>query len=492
MIGITGRLARVFLRPGAFLPFFWLAAGITAAFVLATIADRPIVLSMAGSIVIAAALLPIYLWCSGATPGLPIFALHSMTFIWIYGFQFFKASDTMGIYSDSAFLEAAITVASYLLLGTFVFTLTSRLRKRPVTRARVFEEGRGEPVLLGIMSSSVLFTIAAYGDWLSLSGALFPILRGVILGLNILAIFVLSHRAASRQLSPWRRTLFMALFVGYCLVNAASLFLVGAIVAAVVFLTGYTLGGSRVPIKLFACFALVFSVLHLGKGELRERYWTEGQGYLIQPWDYPRLYLEWLGSASTAIFEGESAYANSASILERSSTLALLLFVQDAARTGIPLLDGATYRPIPEVIIPRIFNEQKISAHEGNTILNVYFGLQTREATETTTIGWGLLNESFANFEYWGCAGLAVIMGGFYGLIANLGVGLPLLSFRNLFGVLCLAFTLQTEFCATVFISSFLQSAIAICGVALVFMRPQRVAPNVHIADSRGRYVLSP
>jgi len=476
-MGTVNRFARVFLKPGAFLPIFWLAVGGLVLFILATITDRPIAMSVSASIVIAAALLPVYLWCSRVTPGLPIFALHGITFVWIYGLQFLKARDIMRGYSDAAYLEAALTVALYLVAGTAVYTWTSKFRKRPVTYARVFESGRGEPVLLGIIALSVLLTMAAYGNWFSLSGGLFPILRGIILGSNILAIFVLSHRTASGELSPGRRMMFAVLFVCYCFANAASLFLIGAVVAGVVFLVGYTLGGNKVPILFLIIFASILSILHLGKGELRERYWTEGQGFTIQPWEYPSLYFDWGASASSAIFESESEYADSASVFERSSTLALLLFVQNALGSGIPPLEGATYRAIPEVLVPRIFYEEKIAAHEGNTILNVYFGLQTREATDATTIGWGLVNEAYANFGNLGCIALAVIIGGFYGLIAGWGAGLPLLSLRNLIGVLCLAFTLQTEFCATVFVSSFFQSAVAVYCVAFLFMRIERMAP---------------
>jgi len=481
MNGIASRFARIFLRPGAFLPIFWLAVGLMALFVLATIMDRPLSMSIAASIVIGTALLPIYFWCAGTTPGLPIFALHSLAIVWVYGFQFLKARDIMSVYSDAAYLDAAITIALYLVIGTAAYVLTSRIRWRRVAYVRVFATGRGEPVLFAIIGISVLFTVAAYGDWLSLSGGLFAILRGIILGLNVLAIFVLSHRAGSGELSPPRRFLFGFMFVCYCLTNAASLFLIGAIIAGVVFLVGYTLGGNKVPITFVIGFALAVSILHVGKGELRARYWTEGQGFTIQPWQYPSLYMDWAASSSTAIFESQSDFADSASIFERSSTLALLLFVQHTIGSGIPPLEGATYRPIPEVLIPRIFNEEKISAQEGNTILNVYFGLQTREATETTTIGWGLLNEAYANFGNWGCTVLAVIMGGFYGGIAGWASKVPMVSLRNLIAVLCLAFTLQTEFCATVFVSAFFQSVVAVWLLAFLFM----LTENVVLVDSK-------
>jgi hypothetical protein len=137
----------------------------------------------------------------------------------------------------------------------------------------------------------------------------------------------------------------------------------------------------------------------------------------------------------------------------------------------VSFMDGETYAVIPILLVPRILYPNKPASHEGTYLLNIHYGFQTREATATTTIGWGLLNESYANFGYVGVGLLAVILGAYYAVVSRWAQRAPVLSFRSLFAIVVASYAFQTEIAAGVYVSALFQSICALLVVAALFMR---------------------
>ena len=132
---------------------------------------------------------------------------------------------------------------------------------------------------------------------------------------------------------------------------------------------------------------------------------------------------------------------------------------------------GDTYAIIPALLVPRIFNPTKMASHEGTYRLNIHYGFQTREDTAHNTIGFGLLNESYANFGYVGVTLLALVLGVYYGAVSRWAQNAPVLSFRSLFAVIVASYAFQTEFAAGVYVSALFQSTCALLILAALFMR---------------------
>jgi hypothetical protein len=153
----------------------------------------------------------------------------------------------------------------------------------------------------------------------------------------------------------------------------------------------------------------------------------------------------------------------------------LLLYVQTMTPNSVPYLDGATYAIIPSLLVPRIFNEEKIRSHEGTFMLSTHYGFQTEEATQRTTIGFGLLNEAYANFGFGGIGLLALLSGAYYGGVSRWARGAPILSLRALFAILVASYSFQTEFAAGVYVSALFQSTVALVALALGFMRRKEI-----------------
>lgn len=147
---------------------------------------------------------------------------------------------------------------------------------------------------------------------------------------------------------------------------------------------------------------------------------------------------------------------------------------QEKTAQDLPYLNGSTYATIPNLLVPRFLNAKKIASQEGSYILSIHYGLQTRADTLTTTIGWGLLNEAYANFGYLGCALLAVVLGSFYGQATRWSMHTPLLAARSLFSVVLLSFAFQTEFIAGVYFASLMQATGVLVVITIFFMENKR------------------
>src|SRR4029077_14865218 len=163
--------------------------------------------------------------------------------------------------------------------------------------------------------------------------------------------------------------------------------------------------------------------------------------------------------------------------IERASLMQLLLYVQLMTPDQVPYMDGETYAIVPEGLVPRIFDPGKPASHEGTYLLNIHYGFQTREATATTTIGFGLLNEAYANFGYAGVLLLSLVLGVYYGGVSRWAQVAPVLSLRSLFAIVVANNTFQTEYSASVYVAALFQATCALAAIAIIFMRPTACSP---------------
>jgi len=83
----------------------------------------------------------------------------------------------------------------------------------------------------------------------------------------------------------------------------------------------------------------------------------------------------------------------------RLNNLQNLFYVQQSLSRGTSTLGGASLQVIPEVLVPRIFSQDKVRSQQGQVLLNLHFGRQrSLKDTETAYIAWGLLPEGVGNF----------------------------------------------------------------------------------------------
>jgi hypothetical protein len=459
---------------------FWIAVTILFLWQLFTIDNVSFSTSAGAFIIAVAALIPFYLWCSGKALGMPIFPLFALTYLWTYSLPLLSNHPKIIIYSPEIHLFSSVIVAGFLVLGTFVW-LQFVKSPPPIPKSyRVLRGQNSNGVFFFIIAVSIFFNMYSLGGGFALGGGAFSLIRGAILGLNVLAVFVLSYHWGTRDLSKKNSRLFFLLLVCYVITSAASLLLVGALSVVLLGVMAFVLGRQQVP-WLPILLALIFILpLHYGKSDMRAKYWFKSnQVHFVQPWDYPAWYSEWIGySIEYLNKKNDQIKPKKQSFSERSSLIHLLLMAQDKTPRDVPYLQGETYAIIPQLLIPRFLNANKIRSHEGTYLLNIHYGLQTRKATLTTTIGWGLLNEAYANFGLLGCAGLAVVLGAGYGQATRWSLHTSLLSSRSFVAVLLMGYSFQTEFSAGVYVAALFQSLVPVLIITLVFMKVQKIEDN--------------
>lgn len=449
---------------------FWIAAAAIAFMGIVTIKTNSFENILGAALIAIFALLPSYLWCCGKALGMPIFPVFALTHLWTHANPLLSEHPTVMTYSAESRFWAALTVAVFLGLGTAIWFQFVNRAVIPPTRYRLLKTDKGDRLFLGILFLSVIFNMYNAGGWFLLDGGIFSLLRGAILGLTALSVFVLAYRFGKRELSKNTSGLFLFLLALNMLASSVSMILVSSMSLFLLAAIAFIMGRQAIPWKTIVIVILCFTLLHVGKAEMRSKYWN--QNITVQPWNYPTFYLQWIES-SLRSFTKDERESESQSFLERSSTLQQLLLTQTETSKGLPYLDGSTYAILPQLLIPRLFNSEKITSHEGTTLLNIHYGRQTREATLTTTIGWGLLAESYANFGLWGCAGLAAILGTAYGYVARWSMNMSFFSARSLFAVLLIAYAFQSEFTAGVYVAALFQSGITLAIVSFLLMQVQ-------------------
>ncbi|GJD15396.1 hypothetical protein RIVM261_003520 [Rivularia sp. IAM M-261] len=420
------------------------------------------------------ALLSSYLWCSDRAKGLPIFPIFALTYIWTHAFPLVNNYRNITIYSPEKQLFASVTTSSFLLIGTAIWFQFVKSAPRIPKSYRSLNNKYSNHFFLFFLLISMLFNMSVIAGWVSLEQGIFSIFQGGVIALLAVSSFILGYKLGIRELSNLQSRLFIFLLVGNMVVSSVTLLLIITGTTALISLMAFIIGRKKIPVLPIVLIFICLSVLHYGKAEMRAKYWSSAQTVQVQPWEYPVWYSEWLDYGLSYIDKQEniSKSKQKESFLERSSLIQMLLLAQDKTPNYLPHLNGETYAILPQLLVPRILNENKVIANEGTNILSIHYGLATRKSNYI--ISWGLLAESYANFGLLGCSGLAIVLGIIYGKITRWSINAPILSAQSLFGVLTTTYALQPEFTAGVFVSSFFQSSIIICVIILVFMRSNR------------------
>lgn len=464
-------------QPQNLLRAFWI--GVTGLALVIGFTSRPIYFeSLLGSILIAvSALIPLFFWCSKRVLGVPIYPVYALTFLWTFALPLASEHPKVALYSANAHMSAALIIAGCSLLGTISWLITSKYYAAVPTSVRTLDAGSGETFFFCILAINDLFTMAALAGWVQVDAGLFSLIRATLNGLEALAVFVLAHQWGKGELSKKKVKLLAGLILLALVTNASSLLLVASFSTFLLVTVAYVLGRGRIPWVTLSVVLVCLVTLHYGKGAMREKYWYGKEDQApVQPWQYPALIAEWSSYSLGYLLNSEPKEEdNRQSFFERASLIHLFLLVQDNSPKDIPYLMGSTYSIIPELLVPRFLMPDKAASHEGTYLLNIQYGLQTREQTAQTTIGWGLFNESYANFGIAGCALLSILFGAIYGTISCWSLNSPILSSRFLFAILVISVAFQAEFSASVYLTSLFQSIVPLLVLALVFMKPQSV-----------------
>ena len=426
----------------------------------------------------AACMFPMYLWCAGRVRGMPIFPFFTLTYLWTFCLPLLSENPNVLMYSPAAHLYAGITTVTFLASGTLIWWQFVKTPNQSNPIILALQTKGAEIFFFWMLGIQLLFNMYFLGAWFRVPDSLFSLIRGIILGLSTLGVFVLCYRCGKGDLSRFRSGLLFCLVAAIILTSAATLILKTALTVFLMSIVAYVIGGRNLPLTALLVGLVCIIPLHYGKHPMRHKYWN-GPPHHIQPWQYPAWFQEWLSHSQGELFKEpkrwEPPEEKKESFVDRSSVIHMLMMAQNKIPRLYPYLNGATYAIIPQLMLPRFLNPNKIRSHEGTHMLNVHVKRQTYQETFKTVIAWGLLPEAYANFGFMGAVLMGGVLGAFYGFVTRQGADAPTFSFRTLFCILVISFALaSTEWTAGVYAATLQQSSMPLIGMRLVIMRRYR------------------
>lgn len=455
------------VRTAPLLSAFLLFACAIAAFHIYAFVIDPSLRVLGAALISVAALLPAYMWCRGWVSGMPILPLFALTFVLKYAYPLAGDDPIIIVYGDVAGLEAGLLISAFLLIATVAWYSCQKWVPMAHGPVRAMAPGKGDAFFTALIFLAGVHNLAMVGGWFGMGAGIYSIVRAALTGLASVGIFVLAYRWGAGELDGTKKAFFGASFLFYLVANSMSLFMVEMIVATAFAAAAYVIGGGRVPWKWTLVMLGVFTILHAGKGNMRDEYWWYAGFKPVQIYDYPGFLTEWLEHGWEVL--NSPPREDSTSFSERMSLVPLLLKVQAETPDRRPYLYGETYAVIPALLVPRVLYPNKPNAHEGGHILSVYYDVLIQEE-ETTRIAWGPLNEAYANFGTLGVMVLAILIGALYGGIAKMASGVPILSLRTVIAIVFTALALQVDWTAAVYVSALFQSLIVVCAMSFVLM----------------------
>lgn len=422
-----------------------------------------------GLAMLALAATPALLWARRGSSSLPVFEVLMLTTANAYAFPLLNGHHELLLYSTEDVTRAGLAVILFQCSALLVYQLTrGRPSQRPFWREEVVSQDVGRWMIYGMLLNTVYLYISIFTE--VVPSSLASILRAIFFGVGIVASFITARRLGEGRLSSGERAFFFANIFLQAVFLMSTLYLVSAVSLFLLTLVGYVSRSGRLPLVSLLLTLFVIAVLHNGKSEMRDKYWVNEYptpGLL----GLPSFYAEWFHDG-WKIHEGESSRSTLTSkLIDRTSLFHLMCLVVSTTPSTQPFLDGETYLDIPAQFVPRLLWPNKPLGHVSTSKLAVYYGLQTEEETQTTTIGFGMLTEAYANFGWAGVAGIGALLAFFIKKIQCLAQDSPLFSYGGLILVILLAWSFQTEFTLSIWLASLYQACVAVLIIPLALRK---------------------
>ncbi len=434
-------------------------------FAVTATVDDPLELYQ-GLVIFVLACLPSILWAKGGGRQLPIFEVLMLTTASTFAVPMFSARVQLQAYKPDMVIDAGWAVILYQVAALLAYNGVRGFpgRSRFFTH-EVLARDLNRYIGYGLVLTTIYTYISTFTEIIpnDLSG----VCRAVFYGVGLVSVFVESRRWGLGELSQREQMLFTLNLAVQVIIQFSTLFLVGGISIVVLGLVGYVSGSRKLPLAATAVMLVVTALLHNGKGDMRAIYW-DNEGNHRQPnmTELPAFFTEWLQYGVSPSAEKETGDSKIAGkLIDRTSLLHILCLVTSRTPDPLPYLAGETYTQIPGQIVPRFFWPEKPVGHISTYTLAIYYGLQRQEDTVKTTIGFGMIAEAYANFGLFGVALLGVFLGAVYKKVQVLSAESPLLSYAGIFQIVLMAWSFQTEYPMSMWLSSMFQACVAVMGL---------------------------
>ena len=440
-------------------------------------------------LVVAAALLPSVLWIRAGATGIPIFPIVAAGYIPYFAWPLLSGGENTLAYTEWEIVRSGLTVALFLAIGTGAWRLVGAGASYRHTLAPDHADpDRAARFVLAGLGVGVLYHAGLILNLFGELGSLFGLVRSIAVTFVTAACFLLGVTRAQGVLRGPRWGAAIAGLALITLMSWSSLFLVGGMLYLLAAGMGFVLVAKRVPVVTFGVLFALVAVLHVGKSEMRDRYWIQNLNFSDSrsAMQLPGLMIDWLGEGVYRIATGNFE----TSIVDRASLIQMLLLAQSDTPDRVDYLMGETYAMLPQVLVPRFIDADKPASQVGMDLLNIRYGILTSEEAASTAVGWGPVAEAFANFGYLGVIGVALVLGGICGALARWSASSEITSIPTLASISTMLVLLNIEADSVQIFASSLQSFAAV----LIFSVLYRwfSVPRKGEADLRGDEISVP
>jgi hypothetical protein len=440
--------------------------GLIAYYAITTQIDDPIHLYL-GLLMIVFAVLPSLLWARRGTMQLPVFEIFLLTTANTYALPLLNDRADLRAYPPELLTSCALMVL--LFQATIVCTygaIRGRAGRSPFFTAEILTESMQKYLGAGLVLSTLYTYVNVFHEGL-IPGDINSVCRAVFAGIGLVVTFIQARRWGMGLLSTNEQVTFAVLLGTQIVISFSTLFLVDGISSILLCLVGYVAGSRRIPLVLTGLLLVTIAILHNGKSVMRAQYWSEsGNHRQVAPSELVPFFTQWVHEGLSVHHEGEQQMTKN--LIDRSSLFQILCLVAYYTPDRQPYLDGDTYWDIPGQFVPRFFWPGKPVGHISTYKLAIYYGLQREEDTINTTIGFGMIAEAYANFGFFGVGLLAFALGVFYKTVQVRTADSPLLSSAGLFLIVLMAWSFQTEWPMSLWLSSMFQACVTILGIPVI------------------------
>ena len=416
-----------------------------------------------GLVMFALSVLPSLLWARSGGSRFPVFETILILCANAYAMPVLNAREQLAGYSPDVITRASLGVILYQLSAIFTYVNVRGLPGRSrFWRESLISHQIEKLIVYGLILSTTYVWMSNFTAWVPRE--LESVLRAVFYGVGILCTFISCQRWGRGELTQGEKVVLLCTLVPQLIMMSVGLILIGTISLIGIGLLGYVSGGKRIPWLVIGVTFAILALLHTGKTQMRTRYWDERHPAPTFT-QLPAYFTEWIELGLQPTSGGKTV---SQKMLERTSLMHILCLIVDCTPARQDYLYGQSYTHVLPQLIPRFFWPAKPRSHVATYELAIYYGLQDEEATNSTTIAFGLLTEAYANF---GLAG-AIMLGVFWGFwLKKLQVWStfsPMFSFAGLLMVLLTAWAFNAELTMAAWVSSLEQAVIVVLGLPLI------------------------
>jgi len=408
---------------------------------------------------------PALKWAKNSERWIPIFEVAMLIAIPQYAVPLLSHQNETRFYPDFIITKSAALITFYIFISIVGFSLSRRPpRAKRLLLTSLVPDRFYQLSHLGIFISNIYsFT----SEFLITPPLIVQRPLGVLfIGLSTISIFITSRLWGLNEINSSKKSFFAFNLIAHALLSFMGLYLLHGFASIFLAIISYSSSSKKIPWVVGGIFISIISILHLGKAEMRGKYWDFSHGRATQANkvdidEIPSFFAEWIGDGLATDRASKQHNIDTNSSLDRASLFPMICLAVDRIPREKGYLMGVSYTSIPALLIPRILWPEKPTALAANDQLMIHLGLVNPDNI-TVNIAFGLPTEAYINFGFIGVGILGLSLGFFYKNLSLLSLNASQFSPIGIFSILLISLISQSEQNASIWVSALFQVS-AIC-----------------------------